>query len=269
MKYITGTLLFFYCLSAHAQDLSGFWKGTFRMQGCFTSNNIELQFNMQNGMISGDSYHFQDVDNYVKKTLTASYNPSTKKLTVLEGQVTMAKIPDRCVICIKEFQLSYSKTGNTETLRGLWTGKVLNTNQDCGVDSIILTRTKESAFKEIPEIKVDTGTIRLDFYDNATIDGDSITVMVNKKVVFSNHRLTAEPATTYIHVDALQPFYEIEMIAENEGSIPPNTAMLIITAGEKKHRLNLSSSQVKSARVRIVYDGKAFQPDNPPGLSMR
>lgn len=239
------------------------------MQGCFTSNNIELQFTMKDGMITGDSYHFQDVDNYVQKKLTATYDPASKQLTVQEGQVTMAKIPDRCVVCIKVFRLSYSKTGNVETLRGLWTGRVMNTNQDCGIDSIVLTRTKESAFKEIPEIKVDTGTIRLDFYDNATIDGDSITVMVNKKVIFSNHRLTAEPATTYIHVDALNPFYEIEMIAENEGSIPPNTAMLIITAGEKKHRLNLSSSQTKSARVRIIYNGSDLSAGSPPNLSMR
>jgi hypothetical protein len=44
------------------------------------------------------------------------------------------------------------------------------------------------------------------------------------------------------------------MVAENLGSIPPNTAILIITAGKNRHSLSLSSSEVKSARVRIVYD---------------
>ena len=44
------------------------------------------------------------------------------------------------------------------------------------------------------------------------------------------------------------------MYAENLGSIPPNTAILIITAGKNRHLLSLSSSEVKSARVRIVYD---------------
>jgi hypothetical protein len=44
------------------------------------------------------------------------------------------------------------------------------------------------------------------------------------------------------------------MVAENLGSIPPNTAILIITAGKNRHLLSLSSSEVKSARVRIVYE---------------
>jgi hypothetical protein len=44
------------------------------------------------------------------------------------------------------------------------------------------------------------------------------------------------------------------MIAENLGSIPPNTAILIITAGKNRHLLSLSSTETKNARVRIVYD---------------
>ena len=106
----------------------------------------------------------------------------------------------------------------------------MNTLQSCDGGSIVLTRIRESAFKEIPEIKVDTGTIRLDFYDNAQIDGDSITVLVDKQVVMTHQRLSAKPLTTYVRVDLNNTFHEIEMVAENLGSIPPNTAILIITA---------------------------------------
>ena len=119
---------------------------------------------------------------------------------------------------------------------------------------MVLTRIRVSAFKEIPEIKVDTGTIRLDFYDNAQIDGDSITVLVDKQVVLTHQRLTAKAVTTYVKIDLNNTFHEIEMVAENLGSIPPNTAILIITAGKNRHQLSLSSSETKSARVRIVYD---------------
>jgi type IV secretory pathway VirB9-like protein len=44
------------------------------------------------------------------------------------------------------------------------------------------------------------------------------------------------------------------MVAENLGSIPPNTAMLVVTAGEKRYQLFLSSTTEKSARVRFVYN---------------
>ncbi len=239
------------------------------MQGCFTSNNIELQINIKDGAATGDSYHYQDIDNYVKKKITASYDPSQKKLTVNEGFGTTNQIPQRSVVWIKEFRLVYSRAGNVETLRGLWSGNVMNTNLACGVDSIVLTRVKESAFKEIPEIKVDTGVVRLDFYDNATIDGDSITVKVNNQVVISHQRLTAKAITTYIHVDAQQPFHEVEMIAENLGSIPPNTAVLVITAGENIQRLSLSSAEAKSARVRSVSEKGNITTREPAKFSVR
>ena len=88
------------------------------------------------------------------------------------------------------------------------------------------------------------------------MDGDSITVLVNKNVVVSHQRLTTKPITTFIRIDLNNTFQEIEMVAENLGSIPPNTAMLIITAGEKKYQLYLTSTESKSAMVRFVYDQK-------------
>ena len=224
------------------------------MRGCFPENNIELQINAKGQIVAGDSYHYQDIDNYVKKNFRGSYDKATKKLSVQEGVVTTYHIPQRCVICVKNFELVYSREGKVETLKGYWSGNVLNTLQSCDGGSIILTRIRESAFKEIPEIKVDTGTIRLDFYDNAQIDGDSITVLVDKQVVLTHQRLSGKPLTTYVKIDLNNTFHEIEMVAENLGSIPPNTAILIITAGKNRHLLSLSSSEVKSARVRIVYD---------------
>jgi hypothetical protein len=237
-----------------AQDISGYWKGTLSMRGCFPENNIELQINAKGNIVAGDSYHYQDIDNYVKKNFRGSYDRTTKKLSVQEGSVTTYHIPQRCVICVKTFELTYSRDGKVEILKGQWSGNVLNSLQSCDGGNIILTRIRESAFKEIPEIKVDTGTIRLDFYDNAQIDGDSITVLVDKQVVLTHQRLSAKPLTTYVKIDLNNTFHEIEMVAENLGSIPPNTAILIITAGENRHLLSLSSSEIKSARVRIVYD---------------
>jgi hypothetical protein len=245
------TAVIFQCAG---QEISGYWKGTLSMRGCFPENNIELQINAKGNVVAGDSYHYQDIDNYVKKNFRGSFDRTSKKLTLQEGIVTTYHIPQRCVICVKNFDLTYSREGNLEVLRGYWSGNVLNTLQSCDGGSIVLKRIRESAFKEVPEIKVDTGTIRLDFYDNAQVDGDSITVLVDKQVVLTHQRLSGKPITTYVRIDLNNTFHEVEMIAENLGSIPPNTAILIITAGKNRHSLSLSSSEVKSARVRIVYD---------------
>jgi hypothetical protein len=239
----------------HAQNLNGFWKGTLQMGGgCFAVNNIELQLHFNGDSVYGDSYHYENINHYVKKSLTGSYDEQTKRLIIHERVVTTFHIPNTCSICIKNFYLSYSRSGNMEILTGTWDGKIMGTNADCSTGPITLSRTKESAFKEVPEIIVDTGTIRLDFYDNAEVDGDSITVLVNKNVVISHQRLSTKPITTYIKIDLNNTFQEVEMVAENLGTIPPNTAMLIISDGTKKYQLFLSSTESKSAMVRFIYE---------------
>ena len=254
---ISFTVIFLFLTASfvRAQDLNGYWTGRLSMPGgCFGVNNIEIQLHIRGGTVFGDSYHYENVNYYVKKKFNGSYDSATKKLILHEEYVTTFHIPNTCTICIKNFYLSYSKEGNVETLQGNWDGKIMNTGMDCSTGPIKLSRIKESAFKEIPEVAVDTGTIRLDFYDNATIDGDSITVMVNKNVVVSHQLLSAKPITTYVTVDLSNTFFEIEMVADNLGTIPPNTALLIITAGIKKYQLFLSSTKTKSAMIRIIYD---------------
>ena len=223
---------------------------------CFAVNNVELQLHIRGTTVFGDSYHYENVNYYVKKKISGVYDSATKKLTLHEDYVTTFHIPQTCKICIKNFYLFYTREGKMETLNGSWDGKIKGTDQDCSGGPITLSRIKESAFKEVPEILVDTGTIRLDFYDNATIDGDSITVTVNRNVVISHQMLSAKPITAYVTVDLNNPFQEVEMIADNLGSIPPNTALLIITAGNKKYQLFLSSTKTKSAMIRIIYDKK-------------
>jgi hypothetical protein len=248
-------LILIFCFQATSQNINGIWKGTLTMRGgCFAENFIELQINISGNRVTGDSYHYLNIDNYIKKSCSGSYDAATKTVIVQEDLVTTYKIPYHCLICIKKYTLTYSKEGNVETLSGGWTGNILDSNRSCLPGTITLSRVAQSAFKEIPEVKVDTGTLRLDFYDNAEVDGDSITVKVNGKVVLSHQLLTSKAVTTQVIIDLHNTFQEIEMIAENQGSIPPNTALLVVTAGDKKYQLYLTSTEEKNARVRFVYE---------------
>lgn len=240
----------------YAQDISGFWKGSLTIpNACFATNNIEMQITLNNGLLTGNSYHYRDIDNYIKKNTSGTYDRQSKSVMISEIDVTTYHIPTRCIICIKNYRLTYKKEGNQEVLTGEWTGNILgNDAAACGPGTLTLYRIKESAFKAIPEINVDTGQIRLDFYDNGVVDGDSITVLANNKVLVSNHKLSAKPATIFLRIDEHNTFQEIEMRADNLGSIIPNTALLIVTAGNKKYQLFLSSTEQKNAKVRFVYD---------------
>ncbi len=251
-------LSFFFTLVADAQDVSGVWKGELTFAGgCFAKNNIEIQLKTVGDGVFGSSYHYLDVSNYIRKDASGYYDAKTRKLVVQEGAVTDQKLVDRCQICIKKFQFLYRKEGDKEFLDGFWTGKLQGSNIDCGTGgTITLSRALKPTFIEdkIPTIAVDTGQIELRFYDNATIDGDIISVKVNQKTVLSNQLLTAKPAIVKTKISLEEPMVMVEMVAENQGDIPPNTAFLEVIAGEIHHRLFLVSTEVKNAKVRFIYD---------------
>jgi type IV secretory pathway VirB9-like protein len=39
------------------------------------------------------------------------------------------------------------------------------------------------------------------------------------------------------------------MVAENQGSIPPNTSLMVITAGSKRYEVFISSTEQKNAKI--------------------
>ena len=66
--------------------------------------------------------------------------------------------------------------------------------------------------------------------------------------------LTAKPITTYVRIDLNKREQEVIMVGENLGTIPPNTALMIITAGDKRYQLYLESDEQKNAMVRFIYE---------------
>lgn len=258
--------------SAHSQILDGIWKGTLTLSpgGCFTVYNLELQISIdQQQNISGVSYHYSDLQNYVKEEFDGHYVSVGKNLLINEIKVMTFHVPPDCIPCIKKYDLIYKKTDSLETLSGTMGGQMMNNAGICPPGTIVLTRIAESAFKDIDppalprtlasrknelvrEINVDTGSIRLDFYDNGMIDGDTISVYANNQKVVANKGLTTAPVTVFIRVDASIREQEVIMVGENLGSIPPNTALMIVTAGDKRYQLYLTSDNQKNAMVRFV-----------------
>jgi hypothetical protein len=254
-----GSLFFFLLFVttiSFAQELSGIWRGTLTQApgGCFPEYHIELQISVKNNVLSGVCYHYSDINNYVKKNFEGLYNPATKSLSLNEKSILTFHIPQECTPCIRTFSLVHVRDVLKEYLSGEWGGIVLNTNTACAPGRITLTRALQSEFDHIQEIKVDTGKIRLDFYDNGEIDGDTISVLLNKQVLVVNQRLALKPVTVEVAVDLQHPEQEITMVGENLGSIPPNTALLIITSGKKHYRLYLKSTAQKNAQVRFIYE---------------
>jgi hypothetical protein len=100
-------------------------------------------------------------------------------------------------------------------------------------------------------IQAEGDEIQIELYDNGQIDDDTITVYHNKQVVAWKKRLCHQPITIKIQVDRNHPRNEFVMVADNLGSIPPNTALMVIRVGRQRFDVFLTSSFQKNATVII------------------
>jgi len=103
----------------------------------------------------------------------------------------------------------------------------------------------------IREIEVASDTLKVDVYDNGEIDGDIISVFYNKKLVMNNQKLTHKSVHMDLLLDTTKSFNEISMFAENLGLIPPNTSLMVISDGNDKYNIPMSSNLEKNATIRI------------------
>lgn len=116
----------------------------------------------------------------------------------------------------------------------------------------LILKTRENAL--VRKIETEAGEIKMEIYDNGQIDGDSVTIYHNNTLIKSHMRLSQKPITVTIEVDPSQPHHEIIMVADNLGTIPPNTSVMIITTATKRYEVFISSSEQKNAKV--VFDLK-------------
>jgi hypothetical protein len=87
-------------------------------------------------------------------------------------------------------------------------------------------------------------------YDNGQIDGDTISLYMNGKLMVSRQRLSTTPVSIEINLDENKE-NELIMYAENLGTIPPNTALMVVTVGDKRYEVNISSSEQTNGAVRF------------------
>lgn len=269
-------LLFFFQLSS--QDINGIWKGRLVMapSGCFPVYNLEFELSEKKGIVSGTAWHFSDSMNYIRKTLLGTYQKDSNRIILQEVEISSFRIREDCVPCMKKYTLSYHRGNGTlvadEQIRGIWDtpgGKATDGKASCEPGTLVLNRQTKASFPTqdlrpkplreksnvlVQEIKVDSGIVKIEFYDNGQIDGDTISVYVNDRSVVYKQLLKTQPVSMTIQVDSKRAVQDVVMVGENLGSIPPNTALMIVTANNKRFQLYLTADEKKNAMVRFIYE---------------
>jgi len=107
-------------------------------------------------------------------------------------------------------------------------------------------RTKES-------MNVKTKNIIVKIWDDGQADEDTVSLLVNDKLILEKHRLQKEKYQLNIQLTKKHNY--IVLKAENLGHIPPNTAAISIDDGKYERKIELSSDYDNSDAVEVIYIG--------------
>ena len=102
----------------------------------------------------------------------------------------------------------------------------------------------------IRNIYVQSDSLVLSLYDNGEIDGDTVSVVMNDRIIIARQGLgiNAIKATVYVP-RGQEDSVRLVMYAENLGRIPPNTGLLIVQDGDETHHIRFSGDYQKNSAV--------------------
>ncbi len=95
--------------------------------------------------------------------------------------------------------------------------------------------------------------VKVELFDNGTIDNDTISLYHNNEQVIIKGKLNYQPLTYSFNCGNEPVNHELILVAENLGEIPPNTAIMVVTIGKKRQEIFLTSDEKKNAKIIIEY----------------
>ena len=193
------------------------------------------------------------------KTLPPILNPKERKLVLLPPVIAIVSEP---LPEPKELQKQLPVVAKTVTVAKIQAPPspkqkvivrvtplppVINTIPSTPPAAAALAERKTEIIRSVP---FSSDSLLLSLYDNGTIDGDTVSVVLNGNVIIAKKRLTANAIRTTVYVTPdLGDSLQLVMYAENLGSIPPNTGLLIIQDGDNRNEIRFEGDLRKSSAI--------------------
>ena len=98
-------------------------------------------------------------------------------------------------------------------------------------------------------VEVSADSLLLSFYDNGVVDGDSISVYINGKNIISHNKLLAVASKKTVDISNLGDTIEMLVVADNLGTIPPNTGMVVVHDGDNVYQVNFTADLQTNASI--------------------
>jgi hypothetical protein len=105
--------------------------------------------------------------------------------------------------------------------------------------------------KLIKRLTTSSKKITLDLYDNGTIDNDTIIIYDNNKVIANLKRLSYK--AIHVELEFTTGQHDIIIVAHNMGSIPPNTALVVLNDANNRQEFFITTTNKVNAKFEFVY----------------
>ena len=268
------------------QRLNGASK-TFFMNMVLKQNGRKIE-----GRFSNAAVDFPNNPDVVYEISGIIRKKDTIPTSLMRGKILYSRLPDEVAEYFLSLDnIKYFKNDTTEVLYGDWSANGLipirsdgfagsfwvsklrmnNTlRKPVAVDTNLVSHSQVKINKEpdmvlIPaqmtkrknaeeaHISVNTKKITLSIYDNGITDGDSISIFFNGKLLMSHQLVSEKPIILNLELNENLVKNEIILFAENLGSISPNTALIVVNAGDKRYELFSNADLGKNAVLVIEY----------------
>jgi hypothetical protein len=112
--------------------------------------------------------------------------------------------------------------------------------------------------KLVKQVTVNSSSISIDLYDNGTIDNDTIMIFDNNVLLLENKRLSYKATHIDVNFNKENNRHEIIIVAHNLGTVPPNTALMVVKDGSSRQEIYITSTL--SVNAMIIFELKKPSP---------
>jgi hypothetical protein len=105
----------------------------------------------------------------------------------------------------------------------------------------------------IRTVEISQDSLVFSLYDNGTVDGDTVSVLMNGKVIWPRVGLLERAINKTIYLTPeMGDTISIVLYAENLGSIPPNTGLLVIREAGRIYEIRFSGDLNKNSGIILI-----------------
>ena len=203
-----------------------------------------------------------------QKTITNNKTTPSKSTkidapnTILNASISANKIPPS--VEKKNIQATVNSTIETDTDEVVVENEATPTstttqnsirNQPINLPWVLVGRENKLVKKIITNSKM----VSIDLFDNGTIDNDTIIVFDNKKLLVNKKRLSYKAIHLEFNFTENSREHEVIIVAHNMGTVPPNTALLLLKDGKNRQEYFITSTNKINAKILIVYEPPPLQ----------